>query len=41
LHAFVKEWNEQAHPFAWTRKSVAKIIAKCQATTNDPPRAAA
>jgi transposase len=30
LHAFVKEWNEQAHPFHWTKKSVAKIMAKCE-----------
>ena len=31
LHAFVKEWNEQAHPFHWTKKSVTKIMVKCQA----------
>jgi transposase len=30
LHTFVKEWNEHAHPFNWTRKSVAKIMAKCE-----------
>jgi transposase len=30
LHAFVKEWNEYAHPFKWTTKSVAKIMAKCE-----------
>ena len=30
LHAFVKEWNEQAHPFHWTKKSVTKIMAKCE-----------
>ena len=30
LHTFVKEWNEPAHPFNWTRKSVAKIMAKCE-----------
>ena len=30
LHAFVKEWNEHAHPFKWTTKSVAKIMAKCE-----------
>ena len=28
LHAFVSEWNEHAHPFQWTTKSVAKIMAK-------------
>ena len=31
LHAFVKEWNQHAHPFNWTRKSVTKIMAKCEA----------
>lgn len=30
LHAFVKEWNEYAHPFQWTKKSVTKIMAKCE-----------
>lgn len=30
LHAFVSEWNEHAHPFNWTKKSVAKIMAKCE-----------
>jgi transposase len=30
LHTFVKEWNQHAHPFHWTRKSVAKIMAKCE-----------
>lgn len=30
LHAFVAEWNEHAHPFNWTRKSVTKIMAKCE-----------
>ena len=29
LSAFVKEWNEIAHPFAWSTKSAAKIMAKC------------
>ncbi len=29
LHGFVREWNEQAHPFQWTKKSVAKILVKC------------
>jgi transposase len=32
LHAFVREWNEYAHPFHWTKKSVAKIMAKCETT---------
>jgi transposase len=30
LHASVSEWNEHAHPFQWTTKSVAKIMAKCE-----------
>jgi transposase len=30
LQAFVREWNEHAHPFKWTTKSVAKIMAKCE-----------
>jgi transposase len=29
LMAFVREWNEIAHPFHWTSKSVAKVMAKC------------
>jgi hypothetical protein len=28
--AFIGEWNEVAHPFNWTSKSVAKVMAKCQ-----------
>ncbi len=31
LQAFIREWNEVAHPFAWSTKSVAKIMAKCEA----------
>jgi ABC-type uncharacterized transport system fused permease/ATPase subunit len=27
LVAFVEQWNLKAHPFKWTSKSVAKIIA--------------
>jgi transposase len=30
LQAFIREWNEVAHPFKWTTKSVTKIMAKCQ-----------
>ena len=41
LHAFVREWNEHAHPFRWTKKSVAKIVAKCKATHNETPVAIA
>jgi transposase len=30
LTAFISEWNQIAHPFKWTSKSVAKVMAKCQ-----------
>ncbi len=30
LEAFLRGWNEVAHPFAWSTKSVAKIMAKCE-----------
>ena len=30
LMKFISEWNEIAHPFKWTSKSVAKVMAKCQ-----------
>jgi transposase len=30
LMAFIDEWNEFAHPFNWTSKSVVKVMAKCQ-----------
>lgn len=32
LQAFIREWNEVAHPFAWSTKSVAKVMAKCEPT---------
>jgi hypothetical protein len=32
LMAFVSEWNEPAHPFQWSTKSVAKVMAKCEIT---------
>jgi transposase len=41
LHAFVEEWNEQAHPFNWTRKSVTKIMAKCELAKGQNPVAIA
>ena len=31
--AFVAEWNAQAHPFNWSTKSAAKVMAKCEAQT--------
>ncbi len=32
LMAFVSEWNEHAHPFQWSTKSVAKVMATCEIT---------
>ena len=26
---FISEWNQKAHPFNWSTKSVAKIMADC------------
>ncbi len=31
LKAFVAEWNTYAHPFNWSTKSAAKVMAKCEA----------
>ncbi len=33
LIAYVSEWNAQAHPFNWSTKSAAKVMAKCEAQT--------
>jgi hypothetical protein len=41
LMAFINEWNEVAHPFNWTTKSVAKVMAKCQAEEIKPAATAA
>jgi transposase len=30
LQAFISEWNQVAHPFKWSTKSVAKVMAKCE-----------
>jgi transposase len=30
LQAFILEWNERTHAFAWTQKSFEKILAKCE-----------
>jgi len=30
LMAFVTEWNTPAHPFQWSTKFVAKVMAKCE-----------
>jgi hypothetical protein len=35
--AFINEWNQIAHPFAWTRASFDKILAKVQSAI--PPAA--
>ncbi|HEX8199119.1 MAG TPA: hypothetical protein VF590_01430 [Isosphaeraceae bacterium] len=35
------EWNEIAHPFNWTSKSVAKVMAKCQIEDAKPLAGAA
>jgi transposase len=32
LQAFITEWNQVAHPFKWSTKSVAKVMAKCERT---------
>jgi transposase len=31
LMAYVAHWNRHAHPFNWSAKSAAKVMAKCQA----------
>jgi hypothetical protein len=41
LMAFIREWNEIAHPFNWTSKSVAKVMAKCQVEEMQPVATAA
>ena len=41
LMAFISEWNEIAHPFNWTSKSVAKVMAKCRLEDAKPAALAA
>ena len=36
LQAFITEWNQVAHPFKWSTKSVAKVMAKCELTGVPP-----
>lgn len=36
IAAFIDEWNQVAHPFNWSTKSVAKIMAKCQRVEVSP-----
>jgi transposase len=31
LEQFIREWNQHAHPFNWTTKSVAKVLAQAPA----------
>ncbi len=40
LHAFVAAWNEHAHPFNWSSKSVAKVMAACEEAQPDMALAA-
>ena len=37
LMAYVSEWNTQAHPFNWSTKSAAKVMAKYQAQSLHVP----
>ncbi|MBF0584907.1 MAG: transposase, partial [Magnetococcales bacterium] len=30
IDQFTREWNEHAHPFNWTTKSVAKVMAQAK-----------
>ena len=39
--AFIREWKEVAHPFNWTSKSVAKVMAECQIEDAKPMATAA
>src|SRR6516165_10807321 len=39
LHQFIAQWNEKAHPFNWSTKSVAKVMAKCEVAVNPLPDA--
>jgi transposase len=32
LRAFIAEWNQVAHPFKWSTKSVATVMAQCERT---------
>jgi transposase len=39
IQAFITEWNQVAHPFNWTSKSIAKIMSKCNGPESAPPKA--
>ena len=32
LHRFIAHWNRFKHPFNWTTRSVARVLAKCEAS---------
>ncbi len=34
LMVFVTEWNAHAHPFNWSTKSAARVMAKCEGSTS-------
>ncbi|MBI2571116.1 MAG: hypothetical protein HYV63_29270 [Candidatus Schekmanbacteria bacterium] len=34
--AFIAEWNQAAHPFNGSTKSVAKVMAKCELPPSNP-----
>jgi transposase len=40
LHAFIAHWNARAHPFRWSTKSVAKVMAACTEDDTDEQEAA-
>ena len=37
LFVFVAQWNAHAHPFRWSSKSAAKVMAKCISLLSPPP----
>lgn len=39
LHGFIAHWNRYAHPFNWSTRSVAKVLAKCPAAEALPDAA--
>jgi transposase len=41
LQAFIAEWNQVAHPFKGSTKSVAKVMAKCKRTETPQERSQA
>jgi transposase len=37
LQTFIRQWNERAHPFRWTKRSFEKILAKCPQELPEAP----